>query len=38
MQTFRHLNWGAEPRLTADDHKLLAELSNMQNIRHDDAG
>lgn len=38
MQTFWHLNWWAEPHLTADDHKLLAELSNVQNIRHDYAG
>lgn len=38
MQTFWHLNWGAEPRLTANDHELLAEVSNVQNIRHDYAG
>lgn len=35
MQTFWHLNWGAVPRLNADDHILLAKLSNVQNIRHD---
>lgn len=38
MQNFWHLNWGVEPCLIADDHKLLAELSNVQNIHHDDAG